>query len=457
MNPVYPFRRLLGASLVALALSIPLPAGAAPPAPGAPSPGTPAPAAAVSLAAVLDVAVGKSMIQRDARPIARVLISDPAVAELRLLEEGQYQVRGLAVGATDLWVWYRDDIARPVTYQVVVNADLTDVTRRIHGAVKGAPPAVYPIRDRLVVEGPIDDLETLERVAAVARIYDPEFVNLMSVRGDHQVQLKVVFAEVSRTGLRELGLNAALQLPNGAAVDLGAFIPGTNVFQILGSLSGAVNVTALLALLEQYKLSRTLAEPTLVALSGQQAEFMAGGEIPVPVDQKDNRVSIEFKEYGVKLVFVPTVLAGSVIDMRTYVEVSELDPNNTVRLSSIEVPAMLVRKAESHLRLESGMTFAMAGMLHQRTTATRAQIPILGDIPLIGTLFRYVKHNREETELVIFVTPQLVRPMAPGEVPAAPGTTEDYNPNDFQLFLMGQITRPGKRTAQPDGVYGMER
>lgn len=435
------FRRVLGAGLLGLALNSGVGAAFASDAP----------------ANVVDVGLGESVIQRDNRTIARVLISDPTIAELRLLEEGQYQVRGLAVGSTDLWVWYRDDVSRPVNFQVVVSADLTDIGRRIRGAVTGTAPKIYPVRDRLVVEGPVDDLETLERVAAIARIYDEEFVNLMTVRGDHQVQLKVVFAEVNRTGLRELGITALFDNNAGLGVEMAGFTPGTDVIKLLGSYSGAVNISGLLAVLEQNKLSRTLAEPTLTALSGQQAEFLAGGEIPVPVGQRDNRVTIEFKEYGVKLVFVPTVLAGQVIDMRAYVEVSELDPNTTIRLANIEIPGMLLRKGDSHLRLESGMTFAMAGMLHERTTSTRAAIPVLGDIPVVGTLFRYMKHKREETELVIFVTPELVRPMAPDEVPAAPGKTEGYNPSDFQLFLLGQLTVPGSRTAEPTGEYGMKR
>jgi pilus assembly protein CpaC len=441
MSVLPPLRRLLGAGVLALAFAAsPLSAAAA-------EPNQP----------LIDVGVGASVIQRDSRAIARVLISDPEVAELRLLEEGQYQVRGLAVGTTDLWVWYRDDIAHPATFKVVVNSDLTDVTRRIRSAITGDAPKVYSVKDRLVVEGPVDDVETLERVAAIARIYDEKFVNLMTVRGDHQVQLKVVFAEVNRTGLRELGFNGLFDNNAGLGLQMSGFTPGTDVFQILGTLTGAFDASALLAVLEQYKLSRTLAQPTLVALSGQQAEFLAGGEIPVPVNEQNGRISIEFKEYGVKLLFVPTVLAGGVIDMHAMVEVSELDPNNTVRLDSIEVPAMIARKGDSHLRLESGMTFAMAGMLQERTTATRAQIPVLGDIPLVGSLFRYVKHDREETELVIYVTPQLVRPMAPGEVPPPPGTTENYNPSDFQLFLMGQLTVPGSRTAQPTGEYGLQR
>lgn len=433
---------------------------------------------------VLDVGLGESTIQRESRALARVLISDPNIAELRLLEEGQYQVRGLAVGSTDLWVWYRDDISHPRSYRVVVNADLTDVSRRIAATVKGTPPNVYPMKDHIVVEGPVADLETLERVASIAKVYDPEFINLLSVQGDHQVQLRVVFAEINRTGLRELGLNVFVNPPGFLGTMIGPnetsgstaryqnsspqTVPNLNdgiigsaasgAFNLTGFLfSGAFDVAAILSVLEQNAIARTLAQPTLTALSGQQAEFLAGGEIPIPVSQNENTITIEYKEYGVKLVFVPTVLAGDVIDMRAYVEVSEIDSANATRLSGVEIPAISTRKGQSHLRLDSGMTFALAGLLNERVTSTRAQIPILGDIPILGSAFRYVRHDRSETELVIFVTPELVRPMAAGEVPPPPGTTEDYNPNDFELFMLGALTSLGSRTAEPTGAYGLER
>lgn len=430
---------------------------------------------------LIDVTVGSSVIQREGRAIARVLISNPDIAELRLLEEGQYQVRGLAVGTTDLWVWYRGDEAKPRSFRVIVTNDLTDVQRRIAFVVKGEPPRVYPVRDRLVVEGAVDDLDTLERVAAIAGIYDKDFVNLLTVRGDHQVQLKVVFAEVSRTGMRQLGINLFGNVANAYGGLIGPGLnatsnarlydvnavpninggalkpPSSEGFNLVAMMTGAVNFTSMLSILEQNSLARTLAQPTLVSLSGQQAELLVGGEIPIAVAQAATRITIEYKEYGVKLVFVPTVLAGQVIDMRAYVEVSSLDPANATSVSGIEIPALISRKGKTHLRLEDGMTFAMAGILDERTTATRSAVPLLGDLPLVGAAFRFVKHERTETELVVFVTPQLVRPLAPGEVPPPPGTTENYNPNDFQLFVMGNLQSPGTRTAEPTGAFGMKR
>jgi pilus assembly protein CpaC len=236
-------------------------------------------------------------------------------------------------------------------------------------------------------------------------------------------------------------------------------ISPAGVFSILGGASTALaDVTALLSVLEQNNLSRTLAQPTLVALSGQQADFLSGGELPVPVGQVNGYISIDYKEYGIKVSFIPTVLSGDVIDMRAYVEVSDIDPTNGIQLVGVQVPAVSTRKAESHLRLRNGMTFAMAGLLSERTTASRSQIPILGDIPLIGLAFRYIKHEREEVELVVFVTPYLVRPMAPSEVPAPPGTTEDYTPSDLDLFLLGKITgNSAARTAEPTGPFGLVR
>ncbi len=438
-----------------------------------------------SAAQWIDVPVGQSFIYQETREIQRVLLSDPDIAELKQLTPGQFQVRGLDVGSTDLWVWFKDAPNNPVSYTLTVHEDLSDMVRRIDNTVEANPPRVYPLMDRLVVEGAVPDVETLERVAGVASIYDEEFVNLMTVAGDHQIQLEVVFAEVDRRAFRELGINAlwgdnalglglegpasvpaAYALGNATNLNSG-FVQSatTGTFQLLGAFGGNVDLTAIMSVLEQYDVSKILARPTLVALSGQQAEFLAGGEVPIPVSQQGSRITVEFKEYGVKLVFVPTVLGAEVVDMRVYVEVSDIDSSNSIRLTGIEIPAFISRKSQSHLRLESGMTFAMAGMLNENSSQTTAMIPILGEIPLIGTLFRYVKHERNESELMIFVTPRLVRPMAPGEIPALPTSYQDNNPNDLELFLLGMDHRLGDKeddstdgnAGKPQGSIGLSR
>lgn len=424
----------------------------------------------------IDVQAGQSLVWPARRPIARLLLSDPEIAEVKLLEEGQFQVRGVAVGTTDLWVWFRDGGGEPVEYQVAVHQDLSELLRRVEEITGDAePPRVYPMRGRLVLDGPVEDLETLERLASVAAVYDPEFVNLMSVRGDNQVQLRVVFAEVSRTGLREMGLNvlfqradltAGLYGPNygdqwtfesSDGVDSSFLMPTTGAFQLMGIASlGEVGLAGFFGALEEANLSKILAQPTLVALSGQQAEFLAGGEIPIPITTYD-RVQVEFKEYGIKLSFVPTVLAGDVVDLRVYTEVSEIDPSVSITLGGIGIPGLLTRKGSSHLRLESGKTFAMAGLLSESVRSQRAEIPLLGRIPIVGALFRYTRHEPEQTEIMIFVTPEIVRPLAPGEVPPLPTSVEDNDPNDIELFLLGSDHRIGSRPGDPAGPMGMER
>ncbi|MCK6521104.1 pilus assembly protein N-terminal domain-containing protein [Myxococcota bacterium] len=443
----------------------------------------------------MDVEVGQSSIQSATRPILRVLISQPNVASIKTLSETQFQILGLAVGTTDLWIWYKDDPEHPEAYELSVHRDLSDMVRRI-GAVVGesAPPQVYPMGERLVVEGVVSDIETLERIAAVATIYDPEFVNLMTVAGDSQVQLEVVFAEVSRTGVRELGIDTVFGFGdvNAPIINLGLVnnqnnFPGaptldvlggsssawpvgtgvggyssiaSNTFGVLGSVSAAsigLQMINTLEVMEQHGLTKVLAEPRITVLSGQQAEFLSGGEVPIPIAQNNNRITLEFKEYGIKLVFVPTVLGGEVIDMRVYVEYSEIDPTSGTSISGIEVPGFKVRKSDTHLRVDNGMTFAMAGLLSEETVYTRSQVPLLGDIPVIGALFSHTKHDREETELMIFVTPKLVRPLAPDEVPPPPGAFEDNNPNDFELYWLGLDYRAGSRTWQPSGAVGAER
>ena len=428
----------------------------------------------------MDVELGKSVVFRQERPIARVLISDDSVAEIKLLDQGQFQVRGLAVGSTDLWVWYRDDLSNPTTFDLTVSRDISPLARRVEQVTPGGGLKVYPLQGRIAVEGVVPDLETLERVADLARIYDPEFVNMLMVSGDHQIQLEVVFAEVNRTALRELGINAFYgdsTLGFGAlgpvvGISAGAVRPsldpvfngngsfpaaGSGTFNYLGVVGGPAEITAILSVLESNNITKILARPTLVALSGQQAEFLAGGEVPIPVAQVGDKISIEFKEYGVTLVFVPTVLGADVVDMRVYVEVSDIDAATGIRLTGIEIPGFIARKSQSHVRVENGKTFAMAGMLQESVRATYAKVPVLGDIPVVGALFRYVQHRRTESELMIFVTPRMVRPMSPAEVPAWPGATEDNNPTDFELFLLGLDHRVGSESAQPTGPVGMAR
>ena len=422
---------------------------------------------------------GHSIIYDQGRAVKQIILGDPQVVDVVSLSPQQFRLNGLEVGTTNLLVVFADDPTRPVSYELYVQQDLSGLIQRISDIVGDGPaPKAYPVNGRLVLDGTVDSVLHLEQIAAVAKLYDEDFVNLMSVGGDHQVQLQVVFAEVNRSGLRQLGLNAlygdnflglALQSPgqiftsqvlrsSASNINQGYTYPNTSdAFNVLGVFGAPINLSGILSVLEQNGVSKILAQPTLVSLSGQQAEFLAGGEIPIPTAQQGNQIAIQYKEYGVKLTFVPTVLGEDVIDVRAYVEVSDIDNNNAIRLTGIEIPAFVSRKSSSHMRVESGKTFAMAGMLQETNRTTIQKVPILGEIPVLGALFRTVDAQRDETELMIFVTPRLVRPMSPEEVPPAPGMTEDFNPNDFELFLLGLDHRVGSRTAEPTGPIGLER
>ena len=435
----------------------------------------------------IDIELGKSIVLTTPRVPSAIAITDPAVAIAQPLGvANRIQVQGTSIGTTDLIVQFGAGV-QPQIYELTVHRDLSDLVRRIDSIVEGEPPRVYPLGERIVIEGPVDDLDTLEQVALVARIYDEEFVNLMVVRGDHQVQLEVVFAEVSRTAARELGLNVLFGQATAAGGLLGPIsgLPGANNAPLAGTFSTNVGsgvagtpviggfsllgtalldqnaLSAVIGTMDSYQVGRILAQPTLMSLSGQKADLLSGGELPIPTPQGGGAggttITIDYKKYGIQLWFIPTVLAGDVIDVQMYLEISEPDYANSTGVAGFDVPGFITRQTQSHLRLESGMTFAVAGLLSENNSYSRVGIPALGRLPLIGALFRTVRHVRDETEVVIYVTPRLVRPLAPGEVPAAPGTTENYNPSDFELFLLGMDHRPNSRTASPTGAVGLQR
>lgn len=428
----------------------------------------------------LDIELGKSVVIAMPKGASAIAVTDPEVADYVVLGAAtRIQVQGKQVGSTDLVFQFGPD-AEPLTYEITVHQDLSGLVRQIDAVVDGPTPRVYPINGRIVIEGDVPDLITLEKVTQLGRLYDEEFVDLMTVRGDHQVQVEIIFSEVSRTALREVGLNlsygndelsvglegpsssAGLDNPLGDSSGMSnPFIqsmgyPAAGLFQILGFVDD-LNLAAVLSVLDDHKLTKTLARPTQVALSGQQGEMLVGGEVPVPVNNNNGRISIAFKEYGVKMVFVPTVLAGDLIDVRAYVEVSDVDFSVSSRITGIEIPGFVSRKMESHLRLEDGMTFAMSGLLSRSTTHTRSEVPLLGRIPVLGALFRYQRHEQQETELLVFVTPRLVRPMSAEEIPPLPTDAEDNNPNDLELFFLGMDHRAQSRSLKPSGEVGMER
>jgi pilus assembly protein CpaC len=421
----------------------------------------------------LDIEMGKSIVLELPQVPRAISVTNPMVADIiQLGAPTRWQIQGKSIGTTDLVIQFSGDIP-PMLYEITVHRDLSDLIRRIDGLIDGVPPKVYPLNERIVVEGAVPDLDTLERISRVAGTYDPDFVNLMTVSGDHQVQLEVIIAEVARTSLRQAGVNlfwsgsqmgAALQNGDifgtqpGGGFDT-AFQPRVSLtsWNLTGRILSGINIYGALELLDNHNLAKVSAQPTLVTMSGQQAEFLVGGEFPVGFPNAQGNVTIKFKKFGTRLLFIPTVLADEVIDVQLEAELSAVDPGVSVTLNNITVPGLTSRIVKTHVRLRSGMTLAIAGMLSERVANTRDEVPGLGRIPILGMFFRKVVSKREETELMVYVTPRLVRPLAPGELPPILGTTENNNPSDLALFLLGADRRAKSRTAEPTGDVGLQR
>ncbi|MCK6528264.1 type II and III secretion system protein family protein [Myxococcota bacterium] len=442
--------------------------------------------------------VGKSRAYVLSRPAIRVSLTDPEVADVAVLSPREVLVSGRKTGATSLYLWA--DQARPVVVDVLVDRDLGSLRARV-GEIPGAEAVrLSAVGERVVVSGAVPDLQTMEAISSVVRLFDESFSNLLSLEGDNQVQLEVRFAEVSRTAIRQSGLNAlwdggdffvaqtapgspqgggtlfpsaaGIAARSGAAGIEALSIPaalGAEGFNLFFSAAG-LGLNAVLSMLEQEGLSKTLAQPTLVALSGQEANFLAGGEFPIPVAQTDRTITIAFKEFGVKLQFLPTVLGTTTIDLKVMVEVSDLDYTNAVQLQGVRIPGVVTRRGETHLRINAGDSFAFAGLLSDAVRSRIDEVPGLGRIPLLGALFRSTSFKRSESELLVTVTPRLVRPVPEGEMPPMPGEDVLNDPDDVELFLLGldrsYSARKGRETpvspspsavAVPAGEVGFSR
>lgn len=321
--------------------------------------------------------------------------------------------------------------------------------------------------DSITLFGEVSSAINQSRALALAEAYAPKkVINLLQVSGVHQVMLEVRVAEMSRSLTRRLQ-TSALGLNYGVFRNGGVFRIGllneltafaTSAFPATALLSfnrGGLDLTGFIDALKEEGLVKILAEPTLVTLSGQEASFLAGGEFPVPVPQDLNTLTVEFKTFGVGLTFTPTVLGKSKISMRVAPEVSDLDFANAITVSGFRVPALTVRRAATVIELDSGQSFAIAGLLNDTVRQVVSKFPGLGDIPILGALFRSSSFQKNETELIIIVTPRLVQPLEQAQQPLP--TDQFIEPNDLEFFLQGRMEGSGKgriESRRLDGEFG---
>ncbi len=403
--------------------------------------------------AVMTVPVNKSQTLRVERAIGKAVIGNDAIADVLPVSLSSVYVLGKAVGSTNLSLFDRSGALIAVV-DIVVSPDAQGLKRKLAELLPTENVGVSISNDSVVLEGIISSPAAAERVATIAETYAPKkVINMMSIGTATQIMLKVRFSEMSRGTVKQLGISNvsfgnSLSNPNGFVS--GPVNSGGYSALLTFPLS---NLSFQLDALEQKGLVRTLAQPNLIALSGETAYFLAGGEFPVPTGiSQSGQVTIEFKEFGVSLKFTPTLLEDGLINMVVAPEVSSLDPAAGIDLNNFRIPGLKTRRARTTLELRDGQAFAMAGLIQSDFADTVRAVPLLGKIPILGALFRSTSFNRNETELVIIVTPRIVRPVKAGAALATP-TDRVQEPGDLDLFLLGntETHRPIKPTGPLPG------
>ncbi|MGD8860481.1 MAG: type II and III secretion system protein family protein [Myxococcales bacterium] len=411
--------------------------------------------------------VGETQLMHLSTKVVRVSVADPEVADVQVVTPQQVLITAKSVGYTHLILWGANE--EPLVVAVAVNRNLDQLRAQFTELFPGQDIKVSAVDDLIVLSGTVSDLRLPARAAEVASLHTERLANLIKVTGDQQVQLDVRFAEVSRTGLRRAGVNflwrdtqrgyvggySSAGTAPGQYLTQRQFVPGTgggtapplvpapvasdgfNFFFSTG-LSD-FPFSAILSIMREEGLAKVLAEPSLVALSGQDAEFHAGGEVPILLAQQLGQVSVRYKKFGVRLNFTPTVLSDRTMSLAMRVEVSEPDPAAGVVLGGFQVPGFKTRTSETTIRLRDGQSFAIAGLLSDQVRSLISKVPGLGDLPLLGALFRSSSYQRDETELLMVVTARLVRPLQPDDTPLMPGEGEYNDPNDFELFILGYV------------------
>ncbi len=414
--------------------------------------------------ATLNVPMNRAVVVESDIPFAELSIANPGIADISSLSDRTIYVLGKSPGLTTLTLL--DASGQLITnVDVRVAADVSEFKERLRQILPGEKIEVRTANDGIVLSGIVSSTQRLQRALDLAERYAPERVsNLMSVGGIQQVMMKVRFAEMQRNVSKSLssslqlsgilggstGLNGGTGTTNtsgGVANALAGNIPASNQNAgavLFGFNAGSTQVGILLEALEQKGVVRFLAEPNLVALSGQEAKFLAGGEFPVPVAQSDDRITVEFKPFGVELVFTPRVVGKDLINLELMAAVSAIDPTNSLSLGGgIEIAAFTRRETSSTVEMRDGESFAIAGLLTDDFTDNTSQLPWIGDVPVLGALFRSADYQRSQTELVIIVTAHLVTPTR-GEALALP-TDRIKPPTEKDLFLYGR-TSAGTRT-----------
>lgn len=410
----------------------------------------------------LFIPVSQSVTIEVNRNLGDMVVADAKIADAQPMTDRVLYVIAKGPGTTTVNLFSEDKRSLGVL-EIEAGVDINDMATAIRQVAPKSRVTVGSVNGKVRLGGRVKDGATLAAILEVANQYGSEAViNSVTVENSQQVNLEVRMLEVSRNAGRELGIafgggnRNGILLPGAAAA--GLFATGNAPFATLVAkvIDSGIDVDIIVRALEDKRLARRLAEPNLTALSGETASFLAGGEVPIPVATDEDTVTVEFKEYGVKLNFTPIVLEDSRINLRLNPEVSDVDPTVTIKTADVEIPAFTTRKASTVVELRDGQSFAIAGLLQSHNRKLQSQLPWLGQLPVLGALFRSSSYIKNETDLVIIVTPRLVRPAAPGEQLATP-LDKTRPANDPEYFLLGEleVTKDMVRAyEQGSGVVG---
>jgi pilus assembly protein CpaC len=416
----------------------------------------------------ISLMVGKSLVIESPRALKRVSLAAPAFADAIVLTPRQVNITGKAPGLTNLILW--EDENNFSTFDLEVYPDIVRLKEKLHEILPQEENIkVSSSSDAITLSGTVSNAANLSRVLAVAGPFG-KVVNLLEVGGVQQVMLEVRVSEVQRSLLKRLGINfngvsadgskfGVSQLDNLTSITspihsgfpfgiVDVAPPGVNVSTSVNALFRFLHKgatwTGFIDALKGEGLLTVLAEPTLTTLSGHTASFNAGGELPIPEASGLGTTSVKYKKFGVGLSFTPTVLSDGKISMQVAPRVSELDFSNSIVSSGFVIPAFTEREVSTVIELGDGQSFAVAGLLSENVTETVNKFPFLGDIPILGALFRSSAFKKNETELVVIVTPHLVKPL---DMSKQPLPTDKYgDPGDFRFYFLGSLSgKPKER------------
>ena len=412
---------------------------------------TPAPNQSVTAgAAPLRVMVGKSLLINTTERLKRVSVTDPAVADALVVTPTQVLVNGLAPGEVSLLIW--DELERSRSFDLRVDVDITAASEEMHRLFPDEQINVTPSRNAIVLSGHVTTEDVAKHAGALASAYSKNVVNVLTFGpvGAEEVLLEVKFAEVDRSALTQMGINL---LSTGAANTIGSTTTGqfggvtglgtisdtgsNSPFPSAATVSNVLNMFffnpqvhlgAVIEALKTQNLLQILAEPNLVAVNGKEASFLAGGEFPFPVAQQNASgiatVTIQFREFGVRLKFTPVIQPNGSIHLHVAPEVSTLDFADAVTVAGTTIPAISTRKAETEFELQDGQSFVIAGLMDNRVTNVGNKIPGLGDIPILGNFFKSKSNQKSNSELMVLCTVHRVSPSV--QAPKGPANPVPY-------------------------------